>query len=87
MFLCWKLQSEDKIEIIVADVAGVAGQDCAGSGPVQTNLLDVDVVLFQLGPHQRHEVAQLHLQCGEVSSPMNRNHLVHQITQSVDLLV
>lgn len=51
------------------------------------DLLDADVVLLQLGPDEGHEVAQLHLQGGEVAAAVDGDHLVHELAQTVDLLV
>ena len=51
------------------------------------DLLDADVVLLQLGPDEGHEVAQLHLQGGEVAAAVDGDDLVHELAQPVDLLV
>ena len=45
-----KVHGEDEVEIIVGDVAGVAGQHGAGPGAVEPDLLHLDGVLLQLGP-------------------------------------
>ena len=75
------------VEIIVGDVARVAGQHRAGPGPVESDLLDVDPVQLQLRPHETHEVTQLDLERGEVAPAVDRDDLVHELAESVDLLV
>ena len=54
---------------------------------VSPDLLDADVVLLELCPDEGHEVAQLHLQGGEVAAAVDGDHLVHEVAQPVDLLV
>ena len=38
MFLGGKLQGEDEVEIIVGDVAGVAGKHCTGARTVESEI-------------------------------------------------
>ena len=87
MLLWGEIQREDQVEIIVGDVARVGGEDGAGPRPVEPNLLDVDPVQLELSPHETHEVAELDLEGGEVAAAVDRDDLVHEITESVDLLV
>lgn len=87
MLLWGEIQREDQVEIIVGDVARVGGEDGAGPRPVEPDLLDVDPVQLELGPHETHEVAELDLEGGEVAAAVDRDDLVHEITESVDLLV
>jgi len=52
VLLCWQVHSEYKIEIVVRDVAGVRSKNGARARAVQSDLSDLDSILFQLGLHQ-----------------------------------
>ena len=53
VLLCGQVETEDKVEIVVADVAAVAGQNAARPRPVQPDLTYTDSVLRPLSPSKQ----------------------------------
>ena len=49
MFLGGKLQGEDEVEIIVGDVAGVAGKHCTGARTVESEISRTIVIQTTIG--------------------------------------
>ena len=87
MLLCGEVQGEDEVEIIIGDVASVGGEHRAGPRTVQSDLPHSDPIQLQLCAHAAHEVAQLDLEGGEVAAAVDGDDLVHEVAESVDLLV
>lgn len=82
---------EDEVEVVV--VGGLRGQHVCRRPAVESNVPDFETraagprVRLQLGPDGVDEVPQPDLQCREVASPVDGDHLVHQVIESADLLV
>lgn len=81
---CGQLNGEDEVKVVVG--LGVVGKHMRGGATVEADVLDVDVVGLKLGAHQADEIAQAHLQRGEVAAAVHLHHLLHDCVEPTHLL-
>lgn len=81
-----QLDGEDEIQIVIG--LRLRGEHVRGGAAVEADVPHADARLrLQLGAHNSHQVAQTHLQRGEIAATVDRHHLVHHVVQATHLLV
>lgn len=86
-----ELDGEDEVEIVVGLALG--GEHVGGCAPVEADVFDAHAGAalgdggLELGAHPGHQVAQPHVQGGEVAAPVDAYHLVHHVAEPPHLFV